>query len=352
MDPIAFKIGDFAIYWYGILVAGGFLAGLWTASRRCVLDKLDGKVISDLGVWIIIAGMIGARAMHVVTYWEDQYTLTTAVSSISEIRGTATVTTTELHPFETGDTVYLVGATGSNAENYNTSQTSIIKTSDTTFTFAIASGTGAASGEILARRDSQSILWKTIDFRSGGLVFYGGFIGAALAVILYIRLHGKQPLWKVADAFAPSIPLGHALGRLGCLMFGCCFGIECDLPWAVQFPAHSPAFDALGQAPGDAAYSLHVHPTQIYSALLNVALYGGLAWLYRHKRFDGQVFGLYLVGYSINRFIVEFFRGDYQVEQLWFDWIKPGQQLSLFLLPIGIALIMYLRRRPMAERQG
>ena len=73
MDPIAFKVGGFAIYWYGILVAGGFLAGLWTASRRCVLDKLDGKVISDLGVWIILAGMIGARAMHVVTYWEDQY---------------------------------------------------------------------------------------------------------------------------------------------------------------------------------------------------------------------------------------------------------------------------------------
>jgi len=272
MDPIAFKIGGFAIYWYGILVAGGFLAGLWTASRRCVLDKLDGKVISDLGVWVIIAGMLGARAMHVLTYWDDQY----------------------------------------------------------------------AGGP----------LWQVLDFRSGGLVFYGGFIGAALAVILYIRLHGKQPLWKIADAFAPSIPLGHALGRLGCLMFGCCFGTACDLPWAIQFPAASPAFNALGQAPTDAAHSLHVHPTQVYSALLNVALYGGLAWLYRHKRFDGQVFGLYLAGYSINRFVVEFFRGDYQVEQLWFGWVKPGQQLSLFLLPIGIALIMCLRRRPMAERQG
>ena len=272
MDPIAFKIGGFAIYWYGILVAGGFMAGLWTASRRCVLDELDGKVISDLGVWIIIAGMLGARAMYVLTYWDDQY-----------------------------------------------------------------------AGEPL---------WQVLDFRRGGLVFYGGFIGAVLAVILYTRFHGKQPLWKIADAFAPSIPLGHALGRLGCLMFGCCFGTACDLPWAIQFPAASPAFNALGQAPTDAAHSLHVHPTQVYSALLNVALYGGLAWLYRHKRFDGQVFGLYLAGYSINRFVVEFFRGDYQVEQLWFGWVKPGQQLSLFLLPIGIALIMCLRRRPMAERQG
>ena len=269
MDSIAFKIGGFTIYWYGILVAGGFLAGLWTASRRCVLDKLDGKVISDLGVWIILAGMIGARAMHVVTYWEEQY--------------------------------------------------------------------------------ADQPLSHLLDFRGGGLVFHGGFIGAALAVILYVRLHGKQPLWKIADAFAPSIPLGHALGRLGCLMTGCCFGTACDLPWAIQFPEHSPAFNLLGQAPTDAAHSLYVHPTQIYSALLNVALYGGLAWLYRHKRFDGQVFGLYLAGYSINRFVVEFFRGDYQAEQLWFGWVKPGQQLSLFLLPIGITLIILLRRRPLAR---
>ena len=269
MDPIAFKIGGFAIYWYGILVAGGFLVGLWTASRRCVLDKLVGKVISDLGVWIILAGMIGARAMHVVTYWEEQYV--------------------------------------------------------------------------------DQPLSHLLDFRGGGLVFHGGFIGAALAVILYTRLHGKQPLWKIADAFAPSIPLGHALGRLGCLMYGCCFGTVCDLPWAIQFPEHSPAFNLLGQAPTDAAHSLYVHPTQIYSALLNVALYGGLAWLYRHKRFDGQVFGLYLAGYSINRFVVEFFRGDYQAEQLWVGWVKPGQQLSLFLLPIGITLIILLRRRPLAR---
>jgi len=265
MDPIAFKIGGFAIYWYGILVAGGFMAGLWTASRRCVLDKLDGKAISDLGVWIIIAGMLGARAMHVVTYWDALY--------------------------------------------------------------------------------AGKPLWQVLDFRGGGLVFYGGFIGAALAVILYTRFHGKQPLWKIADAFAPSIPLGHALGRLGCLMYGCCFGAACDLPWAIQFPAYSPAYGVFGQAPEDASHSVHVHPTQIYSALLNLALYGGLAWLYRRKRFDGQVFAVYLAGYSVNRFVVEFFRGDYQTEQQWFDWIKPGQQLSLFLLPIGIALFVAMRRR-------
>ena len=270
MDPIAFNIGGFKIYWYGILVAGGFLAGLWTASRRCVLDKLEGKVISDLGVWIIIAAMLGARALHVISYWENQY--------------------------------------------------------------------------------ADKSFWNMLDFRAGGLVFYGGFIGAALAVILYTRLHGNQPLWKIADAFAPSIPLGYALGRLGCLMYGCCFGATCDLPWAVQFPLGSPAHSvhsAGGVLPPDATHSLHVHPAQVYSAILNFALYGGLVWIYRRKRFDGQVFAVYLMAYSVNRFILESFRGDYQPEQLWLGWIKPGQQLSLLLLPTGLALLVFLRRRAM-----
>ena len=81
------------------------------------------------------------------------------------------------------------------------------------------------------------------------------------------------------------------------------------------------------------------------SATVPTAFDGGLAWLYRRKRFDGQVFAVYLAGYSVNRFVVEFFRGDYQTEQLWFGWIKPGQQLSLFLLPIGIALFVAMLRR-------
>ena len=267
MDPIAFKIGGFAIYWYGILVAGGFLAGLWTASRRSVFDGLDGKVVSDLGVWIIIGALVGARALYVATEWGEY--------------------------------------------------------SDKPFS-------------------------EWVNFRSGGLVFYGGFIGGGIAVVLYIVIQGSQPLWKIADALAPSIPLGHALGRLGCLMYGCCFGATCDLPWAVQFPFGSPAHgvhNSLGLLSNDTTQSLHVHPSQVYAAFLNFSLYCGLAWLYRRKRFDGHVFGLYLITYSIIRFSVEFFRGDYQLEQMWFGWVKPGQQLSLILLPLGVVLLVFLWRR-------
>ncbi len=167
-----------------------------------------------------------------------------------------------------------------------------------------------------------------------------------------IRNHDRHFLClKGSNILNECIFIHDVISYTGCMvlqitpMYGCCFGAACDLPWAIQFPAYSPAYGVFGQAPEDASHSVHVHPTQIYSALLNLALYGGLAWLYRRKRFDGQVFAVYLAGYSVNRFVVEFFRGDYQTEQQWFDWIKPGQQLSLFLLPIGIALFVAMRRR-------
>ena len=123
---------------------------------------------------------------------------------------------------------------------------------------------------------SDKSVSEWINFRSGGLVFYGGFIGGAIAVILYILIQGSQPLWKIADALAPSIPLGHALGRLGCLMYGCCFGATCDFPWAVQFPFGSPAHsvhNSAGLLTVNASHSLHVHPSQIYAALLNFLIY-------------------------------------------------------------------------------
>ena len=72
--------------------------------------------------------------------------------------------------------------------------------------------------------------------RHGGLVYYGGLIGATLAGIIYIRWK-KMPFWKIADVLAPSIALGNVFGRIGCLLNGCCYGRACDLPWAIRFPA-------------------------------------------------------------------------------------------------------------------
>lgn len=165
----------------------------------------------------------------------------------------------------------------------------------------------------------------------GGLVYYGGLIGASLACIAFVRRR-RLPLWKVADIFAPSIALGYAFGRIGCLFRGCCYGRACDLPWAIHFPLEH---DTAGRA---------VHPTQLYDSLLSLAFYVGLALLYRRKRFDGQVFATYLMGYALLRSFVELFRGDYSVQQL-HGGLTPAQGWSMLIFAAGAALFWMLRPR-------
>jgi phosphatidylglycerol:prolipoprotein diacylglycerol transferase len=167
----------------------------------------------------------------------------------------------------------------------------------------------------------------------GGLVFYGGLIGAIVAGTIY--LHWKQlPLWKIADVFAPSIALGSVFGRIGCLLNGCCYGRACDLPWAISFPADNPLNPP----------TYPVHPTEIYDALLNLGLYCFLAWLFRRKKFDGQVFATYLIGYAITRSFVEYFRGDYNSAHHHFG-LTPAQLVSVPIFFAGLALAAILARR-------
>src|SRR5262245_28503927 len=141
--------------------------------------------------------------------------------------------------------------------------------------------------------------WEIFMIQRGGLVFYGGLVGASLTTIIFARVK-KLPLWRLADIFAPSVALGSMFGRIGCFLNGCCFGRACDLLWAVSFPANH----STGGQP--------IHPTQIYDGLLNLALYLGLAWMFRHlRKFEGQIFATYLMCYAVTRSISEAFRGDY-----------------------------------------
>ena len=163
-----------------------------------------------------------------------------------------------------------------------------------------------------------------------GLVFYGGLIGASVGTILY-TLRYKVPIWKLGDALAPSIALGHAFGRIGCLMTGCCYGRTCSLPWAIHFPQD--------HATGGAG----VHPTQIYESLLNLFLWAFLEWFHRRKKFDGQIFGIYLMAYSILRAAVESFRGDYSSTVL--GGVTAGQVVSGAIFLGGLSLLLVQSRR-------
>jgi phosphatidylglycerol:prolipoprotein diacylglycerol transferase len=179
----------------------------------------------------------------------------------------------------------------------------------------------------------------------GGLVFYGGLIGAAAAGFIY-AFWKKLPVWKTADVLAPSIALGSFFGRIGCLLNGCCYGRACDLPWGIRFPNGSFAWEEqrrLGLI-GENDPALPVHPTEIYDALLNLALYIFLAWLFRRKKFDGQIFATYLICYAITRSMVEVFRGDYSYGHLHFG-LTPAQWLGVPMLASGLLLAVVLSKR-------
>jgi phosphatidylglycerol:prolipoprotein diacylglycerol transferase len=248
------------------MVAIAFLVGLWTASRRALREGIAPEKIIDLGPWVIVGAIVGARILYVITFWREEF----------------------------------------------------------------------ADKPIL----DMFMVWR------GGLVFYGGLIGASFGFILYARLK-KLPLWKGADIMAPSIALGYVFGRIGCLMNGCCYGRVCDLPWAIRFPNQSNAWNQQSAqglvGPNDP--SLPVHPTQLYESLLNLCLYTALVWLYKRKKFDGQIFAIYLVCYAVLRSFVEMFRGDYPQYQRHFGgWLTPAHLVSIAILIAGVVLLLLLPR--------
>lgn len=190
----------------------------------------------------------------------------------------------------------------------------------------------------------------------GGLVFYGGLIGATVAACIYLYWK-KLPVLKIADIIAPSIALGSVFGRCGCLLNGCCFGRPTHLPWAIQFPNGSDAWDTQFHAGlvGPNAPALPVHPTEIYAGILNFVLYVLLAWQFRRKKFDGQIFALYLIGYSIFRSIVECFRGDYPPDHIHYG-LTSAQVVSIPTVIAGLVLLFIFSRRasatPAMVKQG
>ena len=169
----------------------------------------------------------------------------------------------------------------------------------------------------------------------GGLVYYGGLIGATVAGFVYLTWK-KLPVWKIADILAPSIALGSLFGRIGCLLNGCCYGRACDLPWAIHFPISHETHGAA------------LHPTEVYDALLNLILYLALAWLFRRKKFDGQILALYFIGYAICRSTAEFFRGDYPIDHI-HAGLTSAQVVSIGIFAAGVILWIWRSRKIAAK---
>jgi phosphatidylglycerol:prolipoprotein diacylglycerol transferase len=165
----------------------------------------------------------------------------------------------------------------------------------------------------------------------GGLVFYGGFIGAVIAAYVFVRKYGLD-FWKTADILAPAIPFGHFLGRLGCFSAGCCHGKACTLPWAVTFTN----LESL------APLNIPLHPTQLYESVTNLLIFIVILNYKRFKKFDGQVFLTYVVIYAVARSILEMFRGDFRGAEI-FGILSVSQTVALVLGVSAIFLMRYLK---------
>jgi len=183
-------------------------------------------------------------------------------------------------------------------------------------------------------RENPGELFSLSTLRAGG-VFYGGLIMALVVSLVYMRRRGL-PALKTADALAPGIALGHSIGRLGCFAAGCCWGVECQRWWAVTFT--DPQARSLVGVP----LNLAVHPTQLYEAGAEAIIFGVLyRWYGRHGR-DGAVIGLYLILYSVVRFLVEFVR-EHQQENPFGGPLSAAQWIALALICVGGWLLV--RRR-------
>src|SRR5260370_17129165 len=136
-----------------------------------------------------------------------------------------------------------------------------------------------------------------------------------------------MPVFKTMDVFAPGLALGHAIGRLGCFAGGWCYGKPTRLPWGVTFTT------PLAEKRVGTPLGVPLHPTQIYEFLVELCNFGLLVWLFRRKKFDGQIFGTYLFVYGVARYFLEFLRGDSDRGSVFNGLMTTTQLLPISMFP-------------------
>jgi phosphatidylglycerol:prolipoprotein diacylglycerol transferase len=265
MHSTLLHLGPFTLKAFGLMMALGFACAWFAAIRLARGTHRNADYLSTLLVWMMLAGVVGARLAYVAEHWTSEF----------------------------------------------------------------ASHTAA-----IVRIDQ------------GGLMFYGGVGGAALALLLFARLR-REPILELSDLVLAVLPVGHACGRIGCFLHGCCYGRASDSPLAVSFPAHSPAWMAQIQAgtlPAGAVQSLPVLPTQLFEAGANLLLFVALIAFYRRTSGRrGLVTACYFLAYPVIRFLIEPLRGD---DRMSVGAWSIGQTISILLFAAGVGLAVWRLRRP------
>jgi phosphatidylglycerol:prolipoprotein diacylglycerol transferase len=204
---------------------------------------------------------------------------------------------------------------------------------------------GARAVYILAHPESIQSLADVFRIWQGGIVYYGCILGGLIGSLLY--WHRRPfPFRPMADAVAPALAIGCAVGRIGCFLNGCCYGAVTDHAWSLTFPAGTlPWARHVGEGliPLTASASLPVHPTQLYSALDGLLLLALLTAFYPRRRRDGEVMALLMVTYPVTRFLIEGLRGD---EPANLAGMTLSQAVSVAVFRGGLGVWGYLSRLP------
>jgi phosphatidylglycerol---prolipoprotein diacylglyceryl transferase len=341
---------------FGIMMLIGIVSATALVLRRAKRRGIDPELIYSLILWMVVPGIVAARAFYVMEYWP---------------------------------TLYL---------------------------------------PVYQQAGLAAVLGAVLNITEGGLVVYGSFMAATAGLLFFAYKH-KMPALALADLMAPSMVLGLAFGRLGCLMNGCCFGNVCELPWAITFPTYSYAYfnqvqrgqmygftlsnnpdskpvllrvdpdsaaAKAGLKPGDVLEkvngadastsadvyasiidnlqkpeqeplrlktsggmdvtlppikvfqrSLPVHPTQIYSAIDAMLICLLLLAAEPFFRRDGYLFVLMMSVYTVTRFLIEILRTDEAAVSG--TGMTISQNISLAFMVIAFALWLYIRCQPLGK---
>jgi phosphatidylglycerol:prolipoprotein diacylglycerol transferase len=162
-----------------------------------------------------------------------------------------------------------------------------------------------------------------------GLTIYGAILGATIGVWVYSKVR-RFPFGRFADLAAPGIILAQAIGRVGCLFNGCCYGTETDVPWSISYVY-----------PGTGPFAVSVHPTQVYEIIFNLAVFGVLWRLKDRLKPEGSLFMVYLALYALWRFGIGFMRGE---NTDFFLGMSQAQIVSIVVLLITLPQIVWKTR--------
>jgi len=305
-----FQIGPIEFPAYFTLLIVGYTLVVLLGAREGERLGLDYNRLLDLGLILLAAGIVGARALHVVAdeEWDTYRNLCVAPLEVEGRRlpgGKACHSDRECEAADLGSLCHPQKGT-------------------------------------CHVRDCL----RVFKFWYGGLVFYGGLFLAIAVGVWYVRRH-RMPAAKVADLAGFAIPLGLVFGRLGCFLAGCCWGRTCaNDAFGIAFPPGSAVFDfqvEQGLIRRTAAQTLPVIPTQLFEAAACLAIFAYL-YFYRRTRkaFDGQLFYVFMMAYAVARFVIEFWREDPRG-----DWLglSTSQLLGLPLFAVGALLYARASRR-------